>query len=187
MHTGKCWHFPAWMSLPAERQADSAAPEIETAQRQIEIVVRFVVLQRPEVAHIAADADVVVELSVDAGADIHAEIVGRQIVEQTVRFDLRTDQAQTRRQVRTQTRSWRRADQQVGHERRDVAVTELEVGVARRVLEKVWRPSEVNLETNDVGIPSHCRTEIETPLDFVICVGEITEICRAAEVGADKW
>src|SRR5687768_15216816 len=118
------------MSLPAERQTDRAAPETETLEAEVlvgEIVIleRIVVFTLPEaaeVADVAADADVVGELAVDAGADIDAEIIGRQLVEQRAAIvDVGADQAETRRQIRTQAGAGPRAEQHVRHQRRDVA------------------------------------------------------------------
>ena len=72
-------------------------------KRQIEIVIGNVVLQRAEVAQVAAHADHVVELRVQAAADVDAQIIGRQVVEQTrAAAHVRADQAEAGRAVRTE-------------------------------------------------------------------------------------
>ena len=69
---------PSGQTLVAEtkRDADRCAPEFEVAQADVEIVVRLVVLKRPQVADIAAETHVVVEEAVDAPADVQPEGVG---------------------------------------------------------------------------------------------------------------
>ena len=62
--------------LPAERQSNRAAPEVEAAEREIETASRrLVVLNVAEVTDVAAHADVVVEVRVQTRADVNAEIV----------------------------------------------------------------------------------------------------------------
>src|SRR5688572_31565534 len=98
------------MSLPAECQTDSAAPEAEVLEAEVlvgEIVIleRIVVvalLEAAEVADVAADADVVGELAVEAAADVDAEIVRRQLIEQRAAvIHVGADQAEPGRQVGT--------------------------------------------------------------------------------------
>src|SRR5688572_8478103 len=182
------------MSLPAKRQTDRAAPEAETLEAEIIseqiIVFRKVIvgllLETAEVANVAADTHVVGELAVETAADIHAKIVRRQIVEQSIAIDVGSNQAEAGRQIRTQAGSRRRAEQQVGHQRGDVAVAEFEVAIAGSVFKEIWRPAEVDFEADHVGVPADRRTEIHAALDFVVRVWEITESRRAAEVGSYK-
>src|SRR5688572_27992654 len=135
------------MSLPAECQTDSAAPEAEVLEPEVlvgEVVVleRIVVvalLETTEVADDAADADVIVELAVEPAADVDAEIVGRQLIEQRATIiHVGADQAEAGGQVRTHAAARRGAEQHVRHQRRHVAFAEIELAIASRVFEEVW-------------------------------------------------
>src|SRR5262245_12650768 len=86
---------PYVRSLPAERHANRAAPEVEVAEPEIEVVVRFVVLKRTEVTQVAADADVVVEETVHASADVDTEVVGAELVEECRRANATADHPDT--------------------------------------------------------------------------------------------
>src|SRR3954466_6105446 len=70
----RCPHFISTAGLPTEGEADGAAPEVEAAQGQIEIVVRLVVLDGAEVTDVAAKSDVVRELRANTRAHIDTEV-----------------------------------------------------------------------------------------------------------------
>src|SRR5687768_15418595 len=194
-------HAPRWracdpqLSLPAERQAHGAAPEIEALEPEV-LVEEIVVFQRiiivallepAEVAQVAADADVVGELAVEAAADVEAEVIRRQIVEESLAAaDVRAHQPEARRKIRTHGRAQWRAEQQVGHQRRHIAVAEVEVAIAGRVFEEVRRPAKVDLETHHIGYPADRHAEVHTTLDLVVSIREIAEVGVAAKVRADE-
>src|SRR5690349_4371697 len=87
------------LPLPAERDADRAAPKVEVAQADIEFAIRRLVLQRPEVADVAADADVVGEEALHAATDVDPPVVGGQVIEEVAATRTRTHQSETARRV----------------------------------------------------------------------------------------
>src|SRR5688572_28409043 len=98
------------MFLPAERYADSAAPEVEVAEVDVEFVVFFWVSQRAEVPQVAAEADVVGGEAERAESDVDAELFVAHL-EQGVRiFHVRLQDACARGHIGTETAARLAAD-----------------------------------------------------------------------------
>src|SRR5688572_10812340 len=86
-------YFPSSLgSVPqSEGNSNRSAPEPEV----LEIEVNFVIvaaLQSAEVAHVAAQPDVVGEEHMHAAADVHAQLAAAEIVEQARRADVGAQQ-----------------------------------------------------------------------------------------------
>src|SRR5205085_10712222 len=87
--TGPCgWSSGAW--LEAEADADRGAPEVEVAEIEVARVDDHAVrarlaLQAAEVAEVAAQPDVVVEVPLEAAADVDGEVVAGDVVEEVAR------------------------------------------------------------------------------------------------------
>ena len=181
-------HFHLQSSLPAERQADAAAPEIEAAERQIEVVVG---LRCPAASGSSAGRRARRSLSLNCALTPPPMLMPRSLVDRSLnspvplltfaRIKPRPADAYGRKPL-----PGRRAEQHVAHERRHVAVTELEVAIARGVFEEVRRVAEVNFETDDLRVPAERGAEIHAPLDFVIAIREVAEVGGTAKVAADK-
>src|SRR5258705_11772802 len=63
------------LNLPAERETDGAAPEVELAGREREVAVLYGVLQIPEVPHVAAEPYAIGHEAHRAEAEILAPVV----------------------------------------------------------------------------------------------------------------
>src|ERR1044071_4571386 len=60
--------------LPAEGHARRAAPEVEVAEPDVEFIVFAGIGQRPEIAHVAPETDVIRHEPVGPGADAETEL-----------------------------------------------------------------------------------------------------------------
>src|SRR6187397_1323481 len=106
--------------LRAQNDAERRAPEVERAEIDVEVVECSVVLQVMEVPHVAANADVIGEVSHDPGADVDSSVVvADRVVGTRTGIDLRPQEPDANRRERTNAGALlptgRYADNQIRH------------------------------------------------------------------------
>src|SRR5882762_4746933 len=140
------------LNLPAERETDGAAPEVELAGREREVAVLYGVLQIAEVPQVAAEPDVVGHEAHRADAEVHAPVVAVDREQLSGVLDVRLQQAETTHDVRPEARAMlpahRDAEHDVRHQVLNV-VAVCEADVVGLVLEKRRRVRPIGFEAGD--------------------------------------
>src|SRR2546427_3338040 len=137
---------------------------------EVDVVNLAVAAQVPEVAHIAAQPDVLREESHHAGASVHPGLVVRKLDHRVADAtgDLRSHEPGPDRDVRTHAFAMRAAhryaDDEVAHDVHDV------VGAERAfVAEEARRVAEVELRTDDAGAHrAGVDAEVRAPVTGVV-------------------
>src|SRR6185436_15289857 len=113
--------------------ARRGAPEVEAARIEVDVGRRAVVLERAQVAQVAAQTEVLVEESHHAKAGVPAEVVARRADrEKNPTVNLRANEAETGGDVRSDAAAMRAADRnaddQVAHHVDDAVGAEIRAG-----------------------------------------------------------
>src|SRR6266545_7512907 len=164
--------------------ANRRTPEMEVSWIEIEARRRAVVLDVPQITHVAAQADVIREIPHHARAGIPAEVVARRAdARNRSAVDLRAQQPDARGDERPDTgpvrAANRHADDHVAHHVDDAVVAEVGVGP-----EEARAVTEVELAADDARAHPAC-VDAETGAAVVkvdVAVGE-----PGTGVRGDPW